>query len=499
MPQYDVLIVGSGLGGLLCGSILSREGMRVCVIEKHHQPGGCLQNFTRQGCVFDTGIHYLGSLDEGQVLNRYFKYFGLLDKISLKRLDADGFDVISFAGDPNEYKYAMGDEAFVERLAEHFPQERQALKEYVARVRGISQYFPLYNISDQHADVSETSMYGENAAEVIRSITANPKLQQVLAGTSPLYAGMPDRTPFYVHALVNFSFLESSYRVVDGSAKIATALCETIRENGGEIFTGCEAKTFHFEGNEISAVELTDGERIEAKNFISDIHPARTLEMIPEGHIRKAYRSRIMQLENTTSSFSVYIVFKKNSFRYMNYNLYYYKNKDVWQSAAYDKVKGPENFLLLTPAYSGEGEWADSIIAMTYMDYNEVRQWENTRIGRRGADYEAFMKMKAEQLIDLVEEKIPDFRDHIQTYYTSSPLTFRDYTGIPEGSLYGIMKDCTDPLKSLISPRTKIPNLLLTGQNVILHGALGVTIAAVTTCSELLGLSYLVNKIKSVS
>lgn len=499
MSKYDVVIIGSGLGGLQCASILSREGMKVCVLEKHYQAGGCLQNFTRRGCVFDTGIHYLGSLDEGQVLNRYFRYFGLLDKISLKRLDADGFDRISFAGDPEEYKYAMGDEAFVDQLSRQFPSEREALKKYVARVRGISDYFPLYNISDEPADVSETSMYGENARDVIASLTSNQKLQQVLAGTSPLYAGVPDRTPFYVHALVNFSFLESSYRVVDGSGLIASALCDTIRANGGEIFTNCEAVSFDFDGNQITAVELASGEKIEARNFISDIHPASTLRMIPEGHIRKAYRSRIMQLENTISSFSVYIVFKKNSFSYMNYNLYYYRNEDVWQSALYDRTKGPDNFLLLTPATSTTGDWAESIIAMTYMSFDEVRQWEHTRIGQRGEDYDEFMKLKAEQLIDLVEERIPGFRSNIQTYYTSSPLTFRDYTGIPEGSLYGIMKDCNDPLKSLISPRTKIPNLLLTGQNIILHGALGVTIAAVTTCSELIGLKYLVGKIKAAS
>jgi all-trans-retinol 13,14-reductase len=302
-----------------------------------------------------------------------------------------------------------------------------------------------------------------------------------------------------VHALVNFSFLESSYRVVDGSAKIASILCDSIRANGGDIMTRSEAREFQFDGTQITSVELTNGERIEATNFISDIHPALTLAMIPEHKIRKAYRNRIMQLENTMSSFSVYIVFKKNAFPYLNYNLYYYKNKDVWESTRYHRETGPENFLLLTPASSNSEQWADAIIAMTYLDYNEVKQWENTSIGKRGEEYDAFMKLRAEQLITLVEEKIPGFRDHIDTYYTSSPLTYRDYTGIPEGSLYGVIKDCTDPLKSLISPRTKIPNLLLTGQNIILHGALGVTISAVTTCAELLGLTYLVNKIKSAS
>jgi all-trans-retinol 13,14-reductase len=499
MAKYDAVIIGSGLGGLLCGYILSKEGMSVCVLEKHNKVGGCLQNFTRDGCIFDTGVHYIGSLDEGQVLNRYFKYFGLMDKLPLKRLDEDGFDMISFAGDNKEYHYAMGSGHFVDVLAQDFPKERQSLKNYVAKIKDISDHFPLYNISDVQTDITETSFYGINAVEFIKSLTSDYRLQQILAGTSPLYAGVADRTPFYVHALVNFSFMESSYRVMDGSSQIADLLSNSIKKQGGCIMTSSEAKTFHFEGSQISGIELTNGEVIEGKNFISDVHPARTLDMITPGHIRPAYRNRIMQLENTTSSFSVYIVFKKNSFPYLNYNLYYYQNDDVWKSSLYEDKLGPQNFLLLTPSTSKSPEWADSIIIMAYMNYSEVQKWENTKIGKRGADYEEFKRKRAEQLIDLVSNKIPDFRSHIHSYYTSSPLTYRDYTGTPNGSLYGVLKDSTDPLKSLISPRTKIPNLLLTGQNIILHGVLGVTIAAVTTCSELTGLSYIVNKIKSIS
>ncbi|HOV10850.1 MAG TPA: NAD(P)-binding protein, partial [Bacteroidales bacterium] len=71
--KFDVIIIGSGLGGLQCGYILSREGMKVCILEQHSQIGGCLQNFTRDNCLFDTGVHFIGGLDEGQVLNRYFR------------------------------------------------------------------------------------------------------------------------------------------------------------------------------------------------------------------------------------------------------------------------------------------------------------------------------------------------------------------------------------------------------------------------------------------
>ena len=129
MAKYDVVIIGSGLGGLLCGHILSKEGYKVCILEQGRQIGGCLQTFTRDGRVFDTGVHYVGGLDRGQNLWQYFKYFGLIDKLKVKRMDETGFDRIVLA-DGNEYRYAMGREGFINTLLVHFPKEKDALKAY---------------------------------------------------------------------------------------------------------------------------------------------------------------------------------------------------------------------------------------------------------------------------------------------------------------------------------------------------------------------------------
>ena len=75
----DALVIGSGLGGLLSGAILSRAGYRVTVLEKAAQPGGCLQTFTREGLRFDTGFHSVAGLEEGEPLERIFRPLGLMD------------------------------------------------------------------------------------------------------------------------------------------------------------------------------------------------------------------------------------------------------------------------------------------------------------------------------------------------------------------------------------------------------------------------------------
>jgi len=127
MEQYDVVIVGSGLGGLACGTMLAKEGYKVCVIEKNKQIGGNLQTFVREGVVFDSGVHYVGGLDKGQNLYQLFKYLGIMDKLKLRKLDEDVFDAILFEGDPVVYKYAQGYENFIRVLAEQFPEEEAAL------------------------------------------------------------------------------------------------------------------------------------------------------------------------------------------------------------------------------------------------------------------------------------------------------------------------------------------------------------------------------------
>ena len=66
--QYDILIIGSGLGGLVCAYILSKNGYKVAVLEKNAQIGGCLQTFKRFGLSFDTGMHYIGSMQEGEII-----------------------------------------------------------------------------------------------------------------------------------------------------------------------------------------------------------------------------------------------------------------------------------------------------------------------------------------------------------------------------------------------------------------------------------------------
>ncbi len=301
MPKYDVVIIGSGLGGLLCGNILSKDGKNVCILEKQHQYGGNLQTFKRDGKEFDTGVHYVGGLSKGQNLYQYFKYAGIIDDLKIRQLDIDAFDKINFEG--KTYSYAQGFDNFVETLAKDFPSEKNALVEYKKQIKEICNHFPLYNLRPNLGLDNEHRYYEQCVGNFIQSITPNKTLQNVLAGNNLLYAGVPNKTPVAIHALIANSLIEGAYRFEDGSQQIADLLIDSIQKNGGTLMNNSEVIKLQENNGKLESAILSNGEVIEADHFISAIHPSLTLGMTDSKVLRKSYRSRINELDETISVF----------------------------------------------------------------------------------------------------------------------------------------------------------------------------------------------------
>lgn len=498
--KYDVVIIGSGLGGLVTSIILAKEGYKVCVLEKNNQFGGNLQTFVRDKTIFDTGIHYIGGLAEGQNLYHYFKYIGIMDGLRLKKMDEDAYDIISFDDDPVEYPHAQGYENFIKQLVKYFPEEEDNLKKYCEKLIETCESFPLYNLENSK-DGYDTSILAENAKQYFDELTQNEKLRAVLAGSNFLYAGIEDKSPFYVHALSVNSYMQSSWRCVNGGSQITKQLIKQLKAHGGETYKYKEVTGFTFDGDRLASAKTKDGDEFFADMFVSNIELKTTLKMIGEDKFRKSYYSRVQNLEPVGSAFSLYLVFKPESFPYMNHNYYHFKDsKRVWKTMECTDESWPEGYMASMNVAPNQGEWAESMTLITFMDFNEVKQWEHTHNttaekNDRGEDYEAFKQRKTEQFLKEVEKKFPGIRDCIKSVHTSTPLSYRDYIGGHNGNLYGYVKDSNNPMKTFISAKTKLPNLYLTGQSINMHGVLGVTIGAVVTCAEILGKEYLVDKI----
>ncbi len=193
--------------------------------------------------------------------------------------------------------------------------------------------------------------------------------------------------------------------------------------------------------------------------------------------------------------FVVYADLKDHTFPYLNHNVYYFNGEDVWGTRNYFEKQWPDGFMMYTPNRDNNLKYAQNAIIITYMKYEEVMKWENSWIEQRGDDYREFKKNRAEKLIGQVDEVYPGFRNSVRSYYTSTPLTYRDYTATHNGACYGIMKNNSNFPSSVIHPKTRIRNLFFTGQNVNLHGILGVSFGSVLTCMTIPGNENLISKI----
>ena len=497
---YDIVIIGSGLGGLVSALIFAKEGYKVCVLEKNNQFGGNLQTFVRDKSIFDTGVHYIGGLAEGENLHQYFKYLGIMDDLKLKKMNEDNYDIITFEGDQINYPHAQGYDNFIKQLSKKFPEEREAIITYCNKIKDTCNSFPLYNLQIGDAYYDNTDLLSLKIKDYIESITDNKKLRAVLVGSNFLYAG-ENNTPFYVHALSINSYIQSSWRCVNGGSQISKLLIKQIRNLGGKVLKHKEVTEFGFDDKKLKSAITKDGNEYFGTQFISNIEPKYTLKMLGENKMRKSYTKRIESIKSVISAFSVYFVFKPETFKYLNHNHYHFKDVNkVWDAQEYTQASWPEGYMLSVGAKKNESEWAENMTFITYMRYDEVREWENTfntvaESDERGESYEAFKNKKIEQTIVEIEKKFPNFRSCIKSVHSSTPLSYRDYIGVNEGSMYGYVKDADSPMTSFLSPRTKLKNLFFTGQSINMHGLLGVTISAVLTCSEMLGRDYLVEKI----
>ena len=185
---FDILILGAGLGGLECALILSKKGFKVGMLEKNEHIGGTLQNFDLKDCSFSSGMHYLGSLDEGQTLHKLFRYFNILDKLSLKRMEDIAFDRFNIGG--KIIDYPIGWKRFEEKMTDYFPKEKTAISKYVKLIHEVTSSQAIYNLKKPGSYDIRTNPYLQKGIyPSIQSITKNKDLQNALCALNFVYAG----------------------------------------------------------------------------------------------------------------------------------------------------------------------------------------------------------------------------------------------------------------------------------------------------------------------
>ena len=496
--MQSVIIIGGGIGGLFCGAILCKEGYDVRIFEQHYKIGGGLHHFKRDGIEFETGMHVVGTFQKGGVLNKICSWLGIMDKLSLLPTDDDCFETFQIGSDNHTYRYAKGAERFIDTLAQDFPEERENIARYVQAMYEIVKETKMFNLEYSEFSTIHSEKFMMSVGDFINSFTENERLRKVLVLANPLYGGDRFKTPAYIHSIISILYMEGAARFVGGSQQLADVLTEFIRQSGGEVYSRNGVTHIEIEKEEIKYIVTADGEQRQADWYISSIHPSSLFQLMDRSKIQRSYWQRIDSIPNTYSAFTLYIIFKPETFPYINHTCYYIDDYDlIWKLNEYDPDTFPTGIMCLTPPVTMNDKYAQKMIVNCIMSFDTVRKWEHTTVGKRGEEYEAFKKRCKEQILDKLEKMFPDIRACISKVYSASPLTIRDFYNQKEGALYGVKKDCNNIMLSHIPVRTKLKNLLLTGQNLNLHGMVGTPLTALNTCGELLGLEYLLNKINN--
>jgi len=482
MKKERVIVIGAGLGGLECGYILAKSGMQVTVLEHEAQVGGCLQTFRRGAALFDTGFHYVGGLGEGESLHTLFSYFGLMN-LPWKQLDTHCFDEVVI-GDET-YRYANGHQAFAETMGTYFPKERENLKRYVEFLKSVGD--GIFNVFKEGESKQYTySLLSRSAHGFLSETIRDPQLRKVLSGTSLKMELNADTLPLYTFAQINDSFIRSAWRLRGGGQQIADKLVEGICAMGGEVRTRAAVTYIKEENGKAMGVSVNDEDYLEADWIVSSVHPSHTVSLLKDSKaMRSIYRNRIARLDNTFGMFTANIRLKPGLLPYVNKNIYVHRtDADLWRVNTARTESVLVNYSVPEP-YSST---AVNIDLLTPMSWKEVEKWVNFPVGRRGEDYVAFKQAKTEECIRLVEKRLPELRGAVEKVFTSTPLSYQSYISSAEGCAFGIRKDYNNPMYTVLTPRTPLPNLLLTGQSLNLHGILGVSMTSFITCAEILGM-----------
>ena len=491
----EIVVIGSGLGGLFCGALLSKEGHKVTVLEKNPLIGGGLQTFIRKGERYETGMHVAGGFHDKGSLYRICKYLGIWDKLDIA--PSDLMSSVTYLQEGLTFNIPAGREAFVEYLSSFYPDESDSIKKYTDALFRLSEeekLFYMKSVSNGYPEHSDEFMMP--ADQFIASYIKNEQLRSLVAFVNPLYAGVAGHSPAYLHAMISVMFIDHPCRFAGGSSQLADALASVIEQGGGDVLTRRNVERIVVEDRVVKCVIDSEGREYVADSYISDIHPCALLDMIEGKAFTPGYMERLRTIPDTVSAFKVYIKLKPETIPFSEHPVSVLDTmSNAWKLCEHDPEGWPHAVSCFM-APSDDGKWATHISALSLMSWEEVSRWADTSTGHRTPEYDEWKQGRTEKVLDLVSRLFPNIKDCMDDCFAASPLTFRDWLGSRNGSIYGYFKDSENLILSQLPIRTKVANLLLTGQNVNMHGIGGVPMTAIETAETLTGSNVIVSKIK---
>jgi phytoene dehydrogenase-like protein len=504
---YDVLVVGSGIGGLTAAACLSKLGKKVCVLEQHYTAGGFTHSYARNGYEWDVGVHYIGDMGSPHTTGR--RLFDHITDGALKWSPMDDhFDRI-FLG-KESHDLVAGKEAYRQALVDAFPGEDSAIDTYLAYLRAVRRGMRLHTLQKilpgwlagaarwlQRRSVPE--YFNHTTRDVLESLTSDQKLIAVLTGQWGDCGLPPARSSFIIHSLIASHYMHGGFYPVGGASRMAETIIPVIQQSGGEVFTYASVEQIEVEGGRVSGVRMADGQVIEAPAVISNAGVFNTFEeLLGEGvPQRAAYLERLGQVRPSMASMCLYIGLEETAEQLglpkTNYWLYPSEHYEA-DLAAWDMDPECEIPLVYIsfpsakdPSFNERYPGRATIEIVAPGPHEWFAPWADQPWGKRGEDYEALKERWSQRLLEHLYEHLPHLRGRVAYYELSTSLSTDYFCRYHHGEIYGLDHDPQRFEQDWLRPKTDIPGLYLAGQDVLTCGVTGAMIGGLLAAVQLGG------------
>ncbi|MFH0918395.1 MAG: NAD(P)-binding protein [Candidatus Omnitrophota bacterium] len=486
MKSYDHIVVGAGISGLTLSLLLAVNGKKVLLLEKGPQIGGSLTRFYKQNIPFDTGFHFTAGFSTGGILTDMLEVLGIREQIKPIFLTGPGSGVFVFEKDNLVYDVAAGTDNFRLSLHKYFPQETQAIDEYISKVKKVWESTPSLDlrrigVSGQTMDEDYLSLQ-----QVLDSLTTNNHLKGLLSAFCVCYGVGPKETSFANHARIAGGLYESVARIQNGGEAFIRAFKNRFSQINVEICcNNTISECAEIKNDCVGKFILTNGQAVSAGDCTFTIHPQEILKLLPRQHFKKAFLDRVEAFETSYGFFCVSgIVENADPLNFGPSIASLLPSTDLNDLLSSAKKKETALAIIRCVETGRDGKQYCTVNAFGPEFYAHLKPWANSSIGKRPAEYYEYKAQRVQRVIERFYSLYPQYHDNFKVLDAASVLTFRDYLFSPEGNAYGIKQKMG---QFNLFGKLPLMNIYVAGQSAVLPGIVGAMVSSFIVARNLLG------------